>query len=228
MSLQTTLDFLEALSNNNNKAWFDENRKQYDLARTAFELLIANIVTQFHHVDDIGNLMPKDAIHRINRDIRFSKDKSPYNTSMSALIGLNGRKSMSRAYYIRVAPQNQSLVASGVIELSGAELQTIRTRIAEDSQPLRAIIESETFQRYFGTLNGERVKTAPNGFPIDHPDIDLLRYKEFLAEHTFADAEVTQDDFVERVIAVCRAARPLTLYFDQLLGERVKSERGKH
>jgi uncharacterized protein (TIGR02453 family) len=225
MSLRTTLAFLEQLSDNNSKEWFEDNRKQYEAARDAFEQLVAELIAQFHVVDELGGLDPRDAIHRINRDVRFSKDKSPYNTFMSALIGPEGRKSMSRAYYLRVAPRGQSLVASGATGLSGPELQRIRQALAADPQPLRAIIAADSFKQYFGALGGEQVKSAPSGFPKDHPAIDLLRYKEFLAEHRFADDEVTQGNFAQRVIAVCQTARPLTAYFDQLLGVRARPER---
>lgn len=225
MSLRTTLAFLEQLGDNNSKEWFEDNRKQYEAARDAFERLVAEVIAQFHAVDEIGVLEPREAIHRINRDVRFSKDKSPYNTFMSALIGPEGRKSMSRAYYLRVAPRGQTLVASGAMGLSGPELQTVRQTLAVDPQPLRAIIAADAFTHWFGTLGGEQVKSAPSGFAKDHPAIDLLRYKEFLAERRFADDEVTQGDFAQRVIAACQAAQPLTGYFDQLLGVRARPER---
>ena len=228
MSLHITLEFLEELQNNNSKEWFEENRKQYKLARAAFESLIANVITQFHTVDDIDGLAPKDAMFRIHRDVRFSKDKSPYNTNMSALLGPDGRKSMGRSYYIRVAPGNESVVASGAIGLSGPELHKIREAIVADAQPLRAIINADTFKEVFGHLRGDQLKTAPKGFPKDHPDVDLLRFNSFMAEHHFADEEVVGDHFVENIIGTCHAAKPLTMYLDQLLGERVKPERGRH
>jgi uncharacterized protein (TIGR02453 family) len=225
VSLRPTLAFLEALSVNNAKEWFDDNRGQYEQARQAFEQFVAAVLAQFHRIDDVGPLEPKELIHRINRDVRFSKDKSPYNTHMSALIGPNGRKSLGRAYYIRMAPGGRSLMASGATNLSGPELQTIRQQVAANPGPLRAIVEAASFQAFFGTVSGEQVKGAPSGFAKDHPAIDLLRYKEFLAEHPFSDETVAQDDFVERVLAVCEAARPLTRYFDELLGPRTAPER---
>lgn len=225
MSLAPTLAFLEQLAENNTKPWFDEHRGQYEEARAAFEQFIAEVIARFQAVDDIGHLDPKDAIHRISRDVRFSKDKSPYNTFMSALIGPEGRKSVGRAYYIRIAPRGRSLIASGAMELSGPELQTIRQQISDDARPLRAIIEAEEFRRFFGTLRGEQVKGAPSGYPRDHPAIDLLRYKEFLAECSLADEAVAQEGFVNQVIETCLVARPLTLYFDQLLGPRSRPAR---
>jgi uncharacterized protein (TIGR02453 family) len=228
MLLRTTLDFLAALRENNHTDWFHAHRKEYDQARQAFESFIAQVIAQFQRVDDVGDLAPKDAIHRINRDIRFAQDKSPYNTFMSAVIGPEGRKSLGRAYYIRVAPGDQSLLSSGATALSDSELYALRQHIAKDAQPLRAIMQAPAFQQYFGTLAGEQVKTAPKGFDKNHPDIDLLRYKEFLAQHSIPDEAVTRDEVVAHIITVCQAAKPLTDYFDQLLGPRSKPERAKH
>jgi uncharacterized protein (TIGR02453 family) len=222
MVLEPTLRFLEQLRNNNTKEWFEEYRPEYEVARGAFEQFIADVIARFDAVDDVAHLNPKDTIHRIHRDVRFSKDKSPYHTQMSALIGPEGRKSTSRAYYIRIAPGDQSLIGSGARELSSSELQFIRQEIIADAQPLRAILAAESFQRCFGALAGAQLKSAPNGYPKDHPDIDLLRHKEFLAMHLVPDVVVTSDDFADHVVAVCLVAKPLTMYFDQLLGPHAR------
>ncbi|NJM07361.1 DUF2461 domain-containing protein [Candidatus Gracilibacteria bacterium] len=225
MALGDTLTFLDELSSNNTKEWFEAHRAQYERARAAFEDLVAQVIAQFDRVDTIGTLDPKDAIHRIHRDVRFSHDKSPYTTQLSALIGPEGRKSMHRAYYLRLAPGDQSLVSTGAFALSGTELQTIRQQIAADPQPLRAIVASASFRQHFGTLSGEQLKSAPSGFAKDHPAIDFLRYKEFLATCHFNDEDVIRADFVERIIAVCQAGQPLTHWFDQVLGVRAKPQR---
>jgi uncharacterized protein (TIGR02453 family) len=222
VSLQTTFDFLAGLRENNNKTWFEDHRQAYNAASEAFEALIADVLVQFHQVDDFAPMSPKDVIHRIHRDVRFSKDKSPYNTGMSALIGPEGRKSTGRAYYIRLEPGDKSIIASGAFGLSSGELQQVREAIAQDAGRLKAILESEAFRRYFGAVQGEQLKTAPKGFPADHPHIDLLRYKEFLAEHPVSDAAAMGADFAEQIIAACLAAKPLTMYFHDILGERAR------
>jgi uncharacterized protein (TIGR02453 family) len=229
MSLQVTLDFLNALSQNNHKAWFDDHRREYEAARAAFENLVTDVVNRFPAVDDTPLPDPGAMIFRLNRDVRFSADKTPYKTHMSALFGPEGRNSMGRAYYLQVAPQGESMSGSGVFGLTDVELTKVRETIAEDARPLRAILAAPTFQSTFGKLMGEQVKTAPRGFAKDHPEIDLLRYKEFMMQHPFADAAVTEPDFPDQVITVFQAAKPLTMYFDALLGVRVKPEmhRGK-
>jgi uncharacterized protein (TIGR02453 family) len=227
MSLHRTLDFLRDLAANNNREWFNDNRRRYEEARAAFEALIDAVFVGFDQVDTFRPMTAKDVIHRINRDVRFSADKSPYNTAMSAVIGPDGRKSLSRLYYIRLEPGDQTITASGAISLSAQELQDIREAIMQDAQPLRAITEAATFQQHFGSLIGEQLKTAPKGFPKDHPDIDLLRYKEFMAQRRFTDDDVVRPDFAEQIIVTCQALKPLTMYFYELLGDRTMPTRGK-
>lgn len=221
MSLQLTLDFLEDLSQNNNREWFQDHRKQYEAARAAFEQLLAEVVAKFDAVDTIPALPPKDLMFRINRDVRFSKDKSPYNTTMSALFGPQGKKSSHSYYYMQLGPRNDTAVVSGLKSPSSAHLKTVRAAIDADPDPLRQIIDK--FVANGGQLYGEQVKTAPRGFSTDHPAIELLRYKEFMAERNFTDAEVVQDDFADQVVAACVALKPLRSYFDAVLGLREPS-----
>ncbi|NJM06041.1 DUF2461 domain-containing protein [Candidatus Gracilibacteria bacterium] len=227
MALHITLDFLRDLAANNNRKWFNDHRRQYEEARAAFEALIDAVLVGFDQVDDFRTMTAKDVIHRINRDVRFSADKSPYNTAMSAVIGPDGRKSLSRLYYIRLEPGDQTIIASGAISLSSEELQVIREAILQDAAPLRTLIEAETFQQQFGSLMGEQLKTAPRGFPKDHPNVDLLRYKEFMAQRRFIDDEVIGPDFGEQIIVTCQALKPLTMYFYELLGDRTVTTRGQ-
>ena len=228
MSLQITLDFLTELSSNNNKPWFDAHRAHYDAARSAFEDAVAAILSQFDVVDELPAIDPKETIHRINRDVRFSNDKSPYNAAMSAVIGAEGKKSTGRVYYLRIEPGDRSVAASGVHDLTADELQKLRETIAEDARPLRTILTAPSFQQMFGSMAGEQLKTAPKGFAKDHPAIDLLRYKQFIAERPFADAQVAQPDFPDQAIAVFQAAKPLTLYLHDLLGVRVRPDMHRH
>lgn len=217
MSLQPTLDFLAALRENNEKEWFDDHRDAYDEARAAFENLLAEVIAGFTQIDDFGMLSPKDTMFRINRDVRFSNDKSPYKTSMSALIGPQGRKSTSNYYYISVEPGDQSMVATGLKSPGAKMLKQVREAIAEDARPLREILADASFVAMFGALDGDQLKTAPKGFDKDHPDVDLLRYKEYMAQRAFTDEAVAQDDFAEQVLVTCRAAKPLTHYLHSLV-----------
>ncbi len=215
-NLQTTLSFLEDLRFNNNRDWFNANRKQYDAARAAFESLVGEILTRFSPIENIGETTVKQCIFRINRDIRFSKYKSPYKVNMGALIGNGGRKSAGRTYYLNIEP-GESFIAGGVYDPSPDQLKRIRQAIADNADELRSIINHPDFVRYFGGLRGDALKTAPKGYAGDHPAIDLLKRKQFLALHELNDADVLRDDFVDHVITVCAALKPLENYFHDLL-----------
>ncbi|MEL7433345.1 MAG: DUF2461 domain-containing protein [Chloroflexota bacterium] len=217
MSLQVTLDFLAQLRENNNKEWFDEHRADYDIARGAFSDMLGELMMRFSDVDELPVLAAKEVMFRINRDVRFSKDKSPYKSSMSALFGTDGRKSTSRYYYVSIEPDGQSIVASGLKSPDTKTLKMIREVIAEDAQPLRDIIQADAFVSMFGELQGDQLKTAPRGYDANHPDIDLLRYKEFMASRHFSDDDVARDDFVDDILETCRALKPLTLYFHTII-----------
>lgn len=217
MSLQVTLNFLTQLRVNNNKEWFDTHRDDYEEARAAFIDVLGELMMRFSEVDQLPIFEAKDLMFRINRDVRFSKDKSPYKSSMSALFGPDGRKSTSCYYYISIEPDGHSMVASGLKSPDPKVLKTIRDAIAENAQPLRDIIEAGSFVRMFGGLQGDQLKTVPRDYDKDHPDVDLLRYKEFMASRHFSDVEIVHDDFVDEVLTTCRELKPLTHYFHHLL-----------
>lgn len=212
-SLRATLTFLQDLGANNNKQWFDRNRTRYDTARRAFEEFITDLILNFGAIEDLSGVTAKDCMFRINRDIRFSPDKTPYKTSMSAVVGRGGRKFSGRSYYVHIEPGGKSIVAGGLYSPSSAELEKVRRTIAEDSRPFKKIIQAKPFVSHFGTVSGETLKTAPQGYPKDHPDIDLLRHKQFVVEHNFSDAQVLSPDFSSQILENCLALKPFVGYF---------------
>jgi uncharacterized protein (TIGR02453 family) len=216
-SLQYALDFLRDLRANNNREWFNKNRARYDKARAAYEDFVQAVIDRFDVVDDFGNLSAEQTMYRIHRDIRFSPDKTPYKTEMGALLGKEGRKSMGRSYYIHLQPDDNSFLATGLYMPSPAELEKVRRAIAEDSRPLRSILNAKDFKRYFGEMQGEQVKTAPKGYSKDDPDIDLLRYKQFMAVHPLTDQQMLADDLVDDVIERFKAMKPFADYLYGIL-----------
>lgn len=211
MRLQVTLDFLAKLSRDNSKVWFDAHRADYTQARAAFEDLIAALIVALRATEDLGALTPKECMFRINRDVRFSHDKSPYHTQMTAAIGPGGRVGQGRSYFLQIAG-GDSFVASGLFAPEPTELENLRQQLVLDAQPLRAIVADPVFINYFGTLRGETVKTAPKGYDRAHPAIDLLRYKQFLAIHRLSDQQLREVDIVEQIVAACAAMRPFLDY----------------
>lgn len=216
-SLQTTLDFLVDLRYNNYRSWFEENRARYEQARGAVEDLVADIIRRFGPVEDLGKVTPKECLFRINRDVRFSKDKSPYKTHFGIVIGREGRKSTGRSYYLHVEPGDNAFIAAGVYDPTPEQLKTIRQTIASNPQALEQIVAASDFRRYFGAIQGDRLKTAPKGFAADHPAIELLKHKQFLASHRLTDADLLRDDFAARFVQVCAALKPFEGYFNAVL-----------
>jgi len=217
-NLQLTLDFLEELRFNNNKTWFDENRKRYEQSRANVEALITDILEHFASVEDVGKTTAKDCLFRINRDVRFSKDKTPYKLNMGALIGNGGRKTNERSYYLNIEPGN-SFIAGGVYMPEPEHLKAIREAIAADNgKKLTKILNHADFKKYFGTMEGESLKTAPKGYAADHPAIDLLKQKQFLASHKLDDADVLKDDFAQHFINVALAMKPFERFFNDITG----------
>jgi len=216
IDLTPTLDFLDELRVHNHKAWFDQNRPAYEVARETFERFIATIIDEFRAADQLRELAAKDCIFRMNRDVRFSKDKSPYKTNFGALIGPGGRKSMQEGYYISIEPRGLSLIAGGWYMPEGAQLAKFRKAIDRDASGLKKIMRAKAFVQHFGTLEGEKLKTAPQGYDREHPEIELLRLKQITVMEHLSDEAVLAPDFPRRTVAACRAMRPFLNYLDGL------------
>jgi uncharacterized protein (TIGR02453 family) len=211
-NLAPILDFLRNLRANNNKQWFDANKARYIEASAAFEQLVSDVLAQFGAVDDLGGVSAKDCIFRIYRDTRFAADKSPYKTGMGALLGRGGRKHDGRSYYLHIEPEGQSMLAGGFFAPTPAELDRVRQAIASDASELKAVISSADFVRYFGAMQGETLKTAPQGYPKDHPDLALLRHKQFLAESAMSNEQVLAPDLIPHILRVFTAMKPFVSY----------------
>jgi uncharacterized protein (TIGR02453 family) len=215
--LQITLNFLRQLAKNNNKAWFDAHRKDYDTAKLQFEALLEDLIMNFGPIEDLFGMSPKDFTFRINRDVRFSADKSPYKLSMSAALGQGGRKSHRLSYYVHLQP-GECFLGGGIYMPEGDQLKLIRKQLAEDAREFKKVIAGKDFVKAFGGLSGEKLKTAPKGYPPDHPEIELLKHKQFLAIHNVSERDVTSAQFVPHVIGVFKAMKPFNEYFNRVLG----------
>ena len=216
--LQATLSFLNDLSQTNSRPWFDTNRARYQQAAGAFEALVADVIAELGKLEDLGGVTPKDCIFRINRDVRFSRDKSPYKTQMGAVVGPNGRRSLVRSVYVHIEPHDASFIAGGLYEPNSEQLSHVRQHLAQDAQPFREIISAPEFVHWFGDMEGDRLKTAPQGYDRQHPDIDLLRYKQLLAFHRLKDADVVDDALVQRVVGARNAMQPFLAYLEEAAG----------
>jgi len=210
------LTFLDDLDQNNFKAWFDSHRPAYEEARDTFAAFINALIDELREADHLQGLSAKECILRINRDVRFTKDKSPYNINLSAMITPGGRKSGWQGYYISLGARNRSLVAGGLYMPSPEQLNAFRRAVDQDANDFKEITRAAAFIEQFGTIEGERLKTAPQGYPRDHPEIELLQLKQVTAMRHFADQAVLAPDFPEQALKACRAMRPFLDYINGL------------
>lgn len=217
INLELVLQFLSDLSKNNNKPWFDQNRARYEAARDSFERFINIIIDEFRTSDGLADLSARDCIARIYRDIRFSKDKSPYKTNLWATIAPGGKHTTRMGYHVALQPQGRSIVAGGMWEPSSEQLVKFRHAIDRDAMKFRAIITDKSFVNLFGKLEGEKLRTAPQGYDKTNPNIDLLRFKQIMVVHHYQDSEVITNEFTSQVISVCKAMRPFLDYLDQFI-----------
>jgi uncharacterized protein (TIGR02453 family) len=175
--------------------------------------LVEQLIAGVRPVEDLGDLQAKDCIMRIFRDIRFSKDKTPYKTNMGASIAPGGKHATRLPYYLHLEPGG-SFLAGGLHMPEKPQLDRLRGMLAQDAGPLKAIAGDKTFKRLFGDLRGEKLKVVPRGYPADHLEIELLKMKQILAVHEFSDEEVLSGRFPAQMLKAMTALKPLQDYLN--------------
>jgi len=217
IDLKPVLDFLRDLKGHNNKAWFEEHRAAYETARIHFENFVDQLISEYGGREDLGGITAKDSIMRIYRDTRFSKDKSPYKISMSATIAPGGKKSTSLGYHLHMQPNDETLIAGGLYMPTPEQLARFRRAIDQNAVPFKMVINDKEFKKYFGRLEGEKVKTVPQGYSRDHPEIELLRFKQVVVVHRLSDEMVLSPRFSTHVIKTFTAMKPFLDYLNTIL-----------
>lgn len=217
--MKNTLKFLKHLKENNNREWFANHKTAYDSIVKENKVFFNNIQSEFEKYDSLNEIH----IFRIYKDVRFSKDKSPYKTNLGA--GLSRVKPKLRGgYHILIEPDN-SFVGGGFWSPNNADLLHIRKEFEANTTEIEAITSNNTFVKYFGELKGEEgVKTAPKGFDKNHPAIDLIKKKQFIAQRKFTDQEVLSKDFQQEIIATFLAMRPFFDYMSEILTADLNGE----
>lgn len=202
-------EFLKTLGKNNDRDWFQAHKDWYVQKHEEVIAFADELLSKLNEHDLIETESGKKSLFRIYRDVRFSKDKSPYKTHWSG--GFRRATKLRRGgYYFHIEPGG-SMVGGGFWAPNKEDLQRIREEIAVNGDELREIINSKDFKSTFGTLDGEQLKKAPKGFDVDHPNIDLLRYKQFIFSKSFSDEEVMAPDFVDKLNDAFKKMRP---FFD--------------
>jgi uncharacterized protein (TIGR02453 family) len=216
LDLQPVLSFCKHLEENNDRVWFNSHRDQYKEARSIFEQYIAILIKELSQTESLGGITPKDCIFRLNRDLRFTKDKTPYKPYLSAYIAPGGRKSRRLGFYVHIEPGDRSMFAGGIHEPEPQQINAWRAAIDRDPQAFMAIAEDSTFRRYFGAANGEKLKTAPRGYSRDHPQLDLLRLKSVTVSRSISDSLVNSPQLVPETLETFAAMRPFLRYLETL------------
>jgi uncharacterized protein (TIGR02453 family) len=210
MLQSSTLKFLNNLKRNNSKPWFDANRKQYELAKEDFLLTVEKVIAGIAIFDPaIAHLKPKQCTFRINRDVRFSKDKSPYKNNIAAYFNRNGKKSNDAGYYLHIEPGN-SFAAGGLWMPEPQALVKIRQEIDYSFDAWKKITSNAPFKKAFGEgVKGDALVRPPKGYEESNLAIEFLKLKSFIVTKPFTDAELQSKTFVKDVATAFKTMKPL-------------------
>ena len=207
---KSTFDFLRKLKKNNNRDWFHANKQLYDDARYDFEVFVFELIQKIAEFDEtVSGLEPKDCMFRIYKDVRFSKDKTPYKTNMGAAINEGGRKMPNAGYYVHISP-GENFIASGLYMPQPERLLLVRNKITSRGNEFKKIVESRDFKKYYGKLwDGDMLKTAPKGFDKEHPMMHYLKMKSFIADHTVPEEKALAKNYADYCAKVLKVLKPL-------------------
>ncbi|MGK0386876.1 MAG: hypothetical protein ACI849_001495 [Patiriisocius sp.] len=216
---KASLDFLQKLQKNNHKDWMQDHKKEYQASEVSLKKFYAEILAGLSVSDEIE----KQKIFRINRDIRFSKNKTPYNSHRSVSWSRAGAHRRG-GYYLRIEP-GKSAIAGGFFGPEPKDLLRIRKEFEMDSDEIRAILQQRDFNKFYGNFNQEyAVKTAPKGFSKEDTNIDLIRLKSFFVVHEFTDKEVQSPVFKDVVVKGFELLRPYFDYMSDVLSTDLNGE----
>jgi uncharacterized protein (TIGR02453 family) len=211
----SNLEFLKQIKKHNNRDWFNAHKERYLAELNDVEKFADTLLMKMNKHDVIETPSGKKSLFRIYRDIRFSKEKTPYKTSWSGGFRRAGKQRRG-SYYFHIEPGN-SFAEGGFWGPEPKDLKRIRDEFAYDSKPIHKILKNTSFIKNFGSLTGEQIKTTPKGFDPDGEAIDLLRHKQFLLLHRFTDKEVLSPDFAKKINETFKAMRPFLNYMTEIL-----------
>jgi uncharacterized protein (TIGR02453 family) len=210
-------DFLKKLKRNNNRDWFQSHKQDFE---NNLKLPLAGVLAELEQL--MGgkaakiNFNPQKAIFRMNRDVRFSSDKSPYKTHIAAAMSFKNRSKKDEfpLLYLHVEP-GRCLIGGGLYMPSGEQIRKIREMILKDPKRFQSILNAPKVKKYFGGLTGEKLKTAPKGIDKNHPHIDLLKWKQFVFIKNYKDADFQNGNLAKKIQNEYLAMLPLIEWLEE-------------
>jgi len=211
--MKKTYAYLKKLKKNNKKEWFDKNRDEYDEARLEFTSLVEEVIKSISKFDkQVAGLDAKKSLFRINRDVRFSKDKTPYKTNFAADMSPGGKNSMKPGYYISVKPGDTFLAGGSYMPMPD-KLAAIRQEIDYNFKDFQKILLQKDFKKYFGGISDEgKLVNVPKGYEKDNPAVDILRNKHFIVFHKVPEKIVQSPKFPKYAADVFKAMYPFLVF----------------
>lgn len=211
----STILFLKALKKNNDREWFDKNRARYDEAKEDHRLFIEAVIKDFSKVNPkLKGLTAKECVFRIYRDVRFSKNKDPYKTNMGAGINPGGKKMEMAGAYIHIEP-GKSFIAGGRWMPDAPTIKAIRQEIDYNLPKFKKIIFDKNLIKQFKTLEEEKLKTAPKGYPKDHPEIELLKYTSYIVSRELDDKLILSKDLIKELTVAYKTMLPFLEFLNE-------------
>lgn len=211
MIQSTTIKFLKDLKKNNNKPWFEQQRKVYEAAKADLQNMVSALIPAIEKFDEpIGSLKVKDCTFRINRDVRFSKNKDPYKSNMAAYFSRGGKKASVAGYYFHIEP-GKSYAAGGFYSPMPPELSKIRQEIDYGFDEWKKILNQKIFKKHFpeGVDGIELLVRPPKGYDENNPAIAYLKMKHFIVSKPFTDDELQSKTLVKDVAKVFETMKPM-------------------
>jgi len=219
MDAARLVSFLQELADNNNKTWFDAHRPRYQALRQEFTELVGAVIAGIGAVDAaVQELDPAKCIFRINRDVRFSRDKSPYKTQFSAAISPQGRGVNMPSYYFQIDVQGELLIGGGMYAPAPEQLANARRFILAHPERLDQLLADPAFHAAHGAIEGDLLKRPPAGIPADAPHMETLRRKQYLVGRSYVVQELADDALATLLIERFQATAPFILWLREAVG----------
>ncbi len=212
------MEFLSHLKKNNTREWFNDHKKEFEQHRAIFIKFVSNLISEIEKFDtDIIGVDPKKSMYRIYRDVRFSKDKTPYKTHFGAYICKGGRSSGNPGYYVHIEPDGKSIIGGGLYHPMPDVLAKIRQEIDYNGSDFTSILSSKSLKTRMNLYQGDKLKRKPKGYEDDNLYLEFIKLKSFLLMEEISDKELISENYFKRVISGFKNMYPFNKFLNQAI-----------